>query len=232
MPVKMEIPDSLRYLVAEDSRATVVIGTQAYAVVPLTSAQVKKIAGPFCDMLTAVAEEILKTIGIAKVSEEFTPEQASTFLLAIRGGLNRVAVEGKLDAIVAILTDLTEEEVSANVTIKQLHHIVSVVWKQNFDFSDAPEETEKNFQSLLNDVGFGNPIDRTVLQWADSSLAILIDPRLGSENERVTLVLQAAYELDLVTLPPNELRREHLKNIQLTESTETTHTTTDSPEST
>jgi len=228
MPKKLQgAPDALKHLLPNEAEEPVVVGTQAYSMAPLTSAQAEKVAADISTMASIAATEILEVVENIKSQGEQNLQSSSIFILAMKKGVTELIQCGCIQNIVKVALDLTDEEIAA-VTIKQLHHIFAVLWGQNFDFSQAPESTSKNFARLLETVGFGRK-DNDLYQWADVTLKLLLDTQIGSPEERIDLVLHQAMMCGLLEEPPEDIRK---RIIRENASTRTSQSTSGSPEST
>jgi hypothetical protein len=162
-------------------------------------------------------------------------EEGEAVLDAVGKGVRKLVESGDIITLSAEVLGMTEEDVRENLTIPQMYHLGAVVWEQNFDMKNAPEGVRKNFQSLLDSAGV-NRADKKMVQWADSVMRILIDQSIGSEGERIDMVLQIAYEIGLTERPPAEMKQayaEALKSLsQQSVPTPDSPTGSDSPEST
>jgi len=228
MPKIIELPEKLKYLIPDMAKEAVVVGDKAYELVPLTEGQAELLAREVAEIATTIAGELLGVINKAKTDGERKPEDVTTYLATINTGLSKLITNGNIPNIVSIALDLEIAEVKKVMTIKQLHHFAGVLWKQNFDFSDAEVSASKNFNRLLAAVGFGNP-DTRVYQWADTTLNVLLDSQRFSPQERIDLVLKLAYDIELLDKSPAEIQASRSKG---TKSTQTSDSTVDIPAST
>lgn len=229
MPKKLtEVPEELAYLLRDQVKDPVVIGNDVYEMVPLSAAQAEVISKEVAELISTIAEDIIRSVKRTQTGQGVSPQESVDALHGVKSGLEKIVSGGKIIKIVAMALDLDEEIVRSSATIMQLHHLAGILWKQNFDFSSAPEVSVKNFSRLLEALGFGS-MDKRVFQWAENAIIVLSDFQHGSPDERIDCVLQAAFDLDLLNQPADKLRA---KAIQRNASTVTSPSTSDSPANT
>lgn len=225
MPIiNKEIPDALKILLPEDHVEKVIIGKTCYEMAPLTAGSAEIVLKELVEILVRSFSELLK-VAEQPGGNSKSVEDVATLTQALKKGLESIVADGKVIRIVSVVLDLEEEVIRKEATIKQLHYIIGLLWKQNFDMSDLSDDARKNFDGLLVALSLKNR-DDIVYQWADYALRVLPSPAAGSLKERIVLVMQLASDLSMVE------KAEVEKFIQSKESTPILPITQDSAEST
>ena len=202
MPQRLEqIPESLNYLVPEMAKETIVIGSTAYVIVPLATGELEGIMQTVSEVMLVIVKDILESTEALRNGAAQASGEAHEFLGAMQKGLNKIVADGSINKIVSLTTGIDEETIKAEATLPQLHHFAAAFWKQNLDFSNASDGTEKNFTRLLEMMGFGQSESR-VYQWAEATMLVLPDTKHGSPAKRIDTVQQIAFELGLLKKAP------------------------------
>lgn len=197
MPVKInEIPEELKVLMPEGHIEKVLIGKTCYELAPLTAGQAEIVIKELVEVIIRSFSELLK-VAEQPEGKEKSINDVVELTSALKKGLEAVVAEGRVIKIIAIALELDEDIIRKEATIKQLHHIVGILWKQNFDMTDVGETSRKNFDSLLVALSLKNK-DDIVYQWADYTLRMLINPQVGSLTERIVLVMQFAADAGMI----------------------------------
>jgi len=225
MPVKKhEVPDALKALLPEDHVELVVVGSTCYELAPLTAGKAEVVLKELVEVIIRSFSELTKITDLPEGNTKNIQDVAE-LTKALKKGLEATIAEGRIIRIVATALDLTEDIIRAEATIKQLHHIVGMLWKQNFDMGNVAEDSRKNFDGLLVALSLKNR-DDIVYQWADYALRVLPNPMAGSLTERIDLVLHLAADLTMIE------KTEVEKYIQSRESTPILPSTPGSTENT
>ena len=223
MPVKRnEIPENLKVLMPEEHIELVLIGKTCYELAPLTAGKAEIVIKELVEVIIRSFSELLK-VGEQPEGRAKNMENIVELTSALKKGLEAVVAEGRVIRIIATALDLEEDIVRKEATIKQLHHITGLLWKQNFDMADVPEDARKNFDGLLVALSLKNR-DDIVYQWADFALRMLVNPQVGSLKERIVSVMQFAADVDMIE------KKEVEKFIHSKDSTPTSPATPASPE--
>lgn len=221
MPVRVEkVPDELRAFLPEESVEKVVVGNDCYEMAPLPAAKAEQVATEIIEIIASVFNDLSTALEapVANVKE------AVNLTMMVKRGLLAAVKDQRVQRIAAVALDLPLEDIQQRATIRQLHHIIGCIWKQNVDPDRLPEVSRKNMESLLAATGLRRQTDR-VYQWADFALRTLSNPHAGLPEERIVTVLRLATENGL--LDPAETER-MLKQV----ITPSSPASTDSPAST
>lgn len=160
---RMDIPEELEVLNPEWQAKPILIGRKVYTLYPLTEGQAEKLSKTIRDIIYCIYTMDVQCPRCGKVYKEAS---GKLFVCSKKGceeePLNDLQVDatsaildqGRIKKIIAELFDIPEVEVK-RATIPQLKYIAGLLYLQNFSDESAPENSEKNFQGLLNWMGIG-----------------------------------------------------------------------------
>lgn len=137
MARKVEIPESLKSLLPEAMAETVIVGNSAYELLPLTEGQCERVSTIIGEIGAAIVEK-QRTL-----PENVAGTQSVIEILISNGRLRKILVEA---------LDLPDEDI-AKLTIQQMALVAGVMFKQNFELENLPEESRKNVERLLMFLG-------------------------------------------------------------------------------
>lgn len=142
MPViEVVIPEALRLLNPEENGEIIVIGTKGYRLFPLTEGQVEEVAAVAGDIITGLIPE-------GKIEGKININMQNV----VQTFFNTLVKENKIAEVLSKIVGLDKNKIK-DITIPQLAHLASVIYKQNFCKDSLPSITVKNFGSLLPSAG-------------------------------------------------------------------------------
>lgn len=198
MPVRIEkVPEELKCFLPESNTDTVVIGRNAYELAPLTASVAEQVSAELIEIAATVFQDVASLFDGTSTPKNM--REVLSLADVLKSGLTGLIKGQRIQRIVAVALDLSLEQVQKEATVKQLYHALGCIWKQNLDFAvSVPEDSRKNFDSLLVSVGLKSR-DDAVYQWADLAIRVLSSPQAGSPQERIVMALQSAIEMKLVS---------------------------------
>jgi hypothetical protein len=160
MAKEIPVPEELKILLPELNKATIVVGSKGYEMLPLVEGQLERIIVE----ITAVMEKINspdgqcskcgKVVKNARPLKIFNcPDDGEPMLTLVVSPIEALMQSSKIHEWAAMITGLTPEEIKANMTLNQIKHFAGVFWKQNFTNDGLPPESLENFQELLRRFG-------------------------------------------------------------------------------
>lgn len=182
-PLKGGIPDDLKALNPQLSKRPVVIGSDAYNMLPLTEGDVEEFSTEIMELVSTIAEEYVKSTAAIESGEEEDP------FSAVKDATKKMLDSGFLARILSKMTGLTVDQIRDSTTIPQMMHIAGTVYELNFDLANYPELTRGKVGGMLDFLGIGR---RGAKRFADEVLQIIFDPTINTVNSMRRSIFSSA----------------------------------------
>lgn len=201
MPIRTKVPESLRALLPEEAKDTIIIGSEAYEIVPLPAAKAELMMEEFIEIITVIFGDIMVVMEGGEHAASIPDlTKMGEFL---KKGFSTLLDGKRVQKLVSIAADIPFDTVCEQATVHQLYHALGIIWKQNLTTEEMPDDSRKNFECLLVQLGLRDR-DDPVYQWADAALRVLTNSLAGSCEERIAAVVRDAIALNI--LKPGEER--------------------------
>lgn len=190
-PLETGIPDELLALSPERAAEVIVVGESAYKMYPLTEQAVEEFS---VDLMTVVGELLSawKKIQDSTAVKDSDGAPIDPGGSIFKSGGKALMDSGFIRRLLARMTGLPEEQVQNDLTIPQIAHIASVVYKQNFDISRYPEVTRGKVYELLAFLGIGG---RGTTAFAEDVMRICFDPTIEDRAGMLRAIFSSATRL-------------------------------------
>jgi len=153
-----EVPEEYRFLLPDTDKRTIVIGTEAHEILPLTEGEFEQlwveIGEMFARAASAIAEALMSRDGKRKsVEEQVDVDPIAVGITTIKETLQEMLSSGRVAKIIGIATQQDAEDIRKKMTLRQGVHIISVLYEQNFSMKGLPEDIRKNLEGFLEMFG-------------------------------------------------------------------------------
>lgn len=170
MAKKVSIPESLKNLLPENLAEPVVIGSEAFELLPLTEGMCEKISAIIADIATKIYQSNADASVANSVAE----------VLLKDGGIRKV---------LSVVLDEQEEYLQKNLTVQQAIHICGTIYSQNFSLDKMEEGSRKNVEKLLSMLGLREEKKDDSDLRKNLSLLVKIDPSGPYNVQQILSVL-------------------------------------------
>lgn len=161
---KIDIPKELEILNPESQKRPIVVGRDAYLLYPLTEGQAERVSQLISGIITDIVRQDAECPACHNVYEGALGKKV--FCSKCKGKQRLVSLqktpyealtyEDRIPKLLEELIGISASTAKESLTIPQFKHIAAVLYGQNFkDDGAIPEESRKNFQSLLEWLGLG-----------------------------------------------------------------------------
>jgi len=149
-----EVPEEYRFLLPDTEKRTIVIGQEAFDLLPLTEGEFERLWVEIGELFGNAATAIAASLNKERTSEEKADQDPiSVGITTVKETLQEMLNSGRLANIIAIATQQDPEDIKAKLTLKQGVHIISVLYEQNFSMKGLPENIRKNLEGFLGMFG-------------------------------------------------------------------------------
>lgn len=149
-----EVPEEYRFLLPDTEKRTIVIGQEAYDILPLTEGEFEHLWVEIGELFGNAATAIAATLNKERTPEEkMETDPVSVGIATVKETLQEMLNSGRLANIIAIATQQAPEDIKTKLTLKQGIHIISVLYEQNFSMKGLPENIRKNLEGFLGMFG-------------------------------------------------------------------------------
>jgi hypothetical protein len=160
MAKEIPVPDELKILLPELNKGTIVVGAKAYEMLPLYEGQLEKIISGIATLMEKVncpdgqCPKCGKVVKGALPKKVFKCPDDNEDLMTMNDSAMKAIIESsKIPEWVETITGVPGAEVKASMTLKQIKHFAGLFWKLNFSEGGMPEESQANFERLLEMMG-------------------------------------------------------------------------------
>jgi len=197
-----EVPEQYRYLLPETVKRTIIIGSEAYEILPLTEGEYEALWSEIGELFGQAAAAIASALtappdgkGKRKLANMAKADPIAVGITTVKETLQTMLSSGQVASIVGIAVQQDAELIRKNLTLKQGVHILSVLYEQNFDMADLPEGIRKNLEGFLAVFGINlakgpNPTQE-MLDITLETLADLEDHKTSSQEALETIRKEA-----------------------------------------
>lgn len=180
MAKKVSIPESLRSLLPANLAEPVVIGAEAFELLPLTEGMCEKVSAIIADIATKIYQSNADASVTNSVAE----------VLLKDGGIRKV---------LSIVLDESEEYIQQNLTVQQAIHICGAIYHQNFALDRFDEGSRKNVEKLLSMLGLREEKKADTELQKNLGLLLKIDPIGPYSREQLLSILAGSNPLSNFT---------------------------------
>ena len=160
MAKEIPVPDELKVLLPETSKAVILVGSKAYEMFPLYEGQLEKVTGDIAKVYDAMfcpdrecpkCGKVVKYAIPKKIVE--CPDDKEWLEDVGKSPMEAILASGKVPEWIEMITEVPKTEVAATMTLNQIKHFAGKFWQQNFSDDGLPEESKANFTKLLEMIG-------------------------------------------------------------------------------
>ncbi len=164
MAKEIPVPDELKILLPELAKETIVVGSKAYEMMPLTEGQLERVSNDIAAIIEKINSphgkcpkcgKIVRNALPAKIFE--CPDDKASLETMNESPMEAILNSSKISQWIELITGIPSEEVKANMTFNQIKHFAGLFWKLNFSEDGLPKESKENFSNLLGMIGMGAP---------------------------------------------------------------------------